>query len=75
MNLTRLAQGHPEVKAAFERLSGEGLDRHDVVHAVGSVLAGEIYGVMKSRRPHDPEEYARRLGELTAKTWLRGPEE
>jgi hypothetical protein len=72
---TQLAEGHPDVRAAFERLSQEGLDRHNVVHAIGSVLAEEIYGVMKSHRPHNPEDYARRLKELTAEAWLRGPEE
>jgi len=72
---TQLAEGHPDVKAAFERLSREGLDRHNVVHAIGSVLAGEIYGVMKSQRQHDPREYARKLKDLTAEAWLRGPEE
>jgi hypothetical protein len=72
---TQLAEGHPDVKAAFARLSAEGLDRHDAVHAIGSVLAGEIYGVMKSRRPHDPAEYARELKALTAEAWLRGSSE
>jgi len=72
---TQLAEGHPDVMAAFERLSREGLDRHDVIHAIGSVLAEEIYDVMKSQRVHDAREYARRLKELTAEAWLRGPEE
>jgi hypothetical protein len=72
---TQLAEGHPDVKAAFERLSREGLDRHNVVHAIGSVLAEEIYGVMKSRRPHDPQEYASKLKGLTAEAWLRSPQE
>ena len=49
--------------------------RHNVVHAIGSVLAGEIYGVVKSQRSHDPREYARRLAKLTAETWLRGDQE
>ena len=72
---TQIAEGHPDVSAAFERLSREGLDRHNVVHAIGSVLAGEIYGVLKSQQPHDPREYARRLAELTAENWLRGDRE
>ncbi len=72
---TQLAEGHPDVKAAFERLSREGLDRHDVVHAIGSVLAGEIYGVMKSQRPHDPQEYAKKLKAFTAEAWLGGADE
>ena len=72
---TQLAEGHPDVQAAFARLSREGLDRHNIVHAVGSVLADDIYGIMKSQRPHDPVEYARKLGELTAEGWLRGAED
>ncbi len=71
----QLAEGHADVTAAFKRLSQEGLGRHDVVHAIGSVLADEIYDVMKSQRPHDPQEYARKLKELTAEAWLRRAEE
>ena len=72
---TQLAEGDPAVKAAFDRLSQQGLDRHHVVHAIGSVLADEIYGVMKSQRAHDPLEYARKLNELSAEVWLHGLEE
>ena len=72
---TQLADAHPDVTAAFERLSQAGLDRHSVIHAIGSVLAGDIYGIMKSRRSHDPQEYARKLKELTAESWLRSGEE
>ena len=72
---TQLAEGHPEAQAAFARLTREGLDRHDVVHAIGSVLAGELYGIMKTEREHDPGEYARKLRALTAERWLAGAEE
>jgi hypothetical protein len=72
---TQLAEGDPAVKAGFDRLSEQGLDRHNVVHAIGSVLADAIYGVMKTERAHDPLEYARKLSELTAEGWLHGLEE
>jgi len=72
---TQLAEGHADAQAAFARLTREGLDRHDVVHAIGSVLAGELFGIMKHEREHDPAEYARKLRALTAERWLRGPEE
>jgi hypothetical protein len=72
---TQLAKGHPDAQAAYSRLSREGLDRHDVVHAIGSVVALEFYDIVKAGGVHDAAEYARRLRELTAEKWLRGPQE
>ena len=72
---SQLVDEHPAAKTAYERLSREGLERHDVIHAIGSVLAGELYGIMKSKRVHDAAEYARRLGALTAEGWRRSFEE
>ena len=72
---TQLAVGHPDAQAAFARLSREGLDRHDAIHAIGSVLAEAFYNIMNSGGVHDAAEYARKLKALTADSWLRGPEE
>lgn len=72
---TQLAEGHPDAQAAFARLSREGLDRHDVVHAIASVVAAEFSNIVKSGGVHDPAEYASRLRDLTAEKWLRGPDE
>jgi hypothetical protein len=66
---TQLAEGHPEASEALDRLLQEGLDRHEAVHAIGSVLAEELFGIMKSTRPHDPAIYASRLSNLTASSW------
>ena len=35
----QLAEGIPDVRDALARLMGEGLDRHEAIHAIGSVLA------------------------------------
>ena len=35
------------VRRTIERLMAEGLDRHDAIHAVGSVLAGHIYDLLR----------------------------
>jgi hypothetical protein len=35
----QLAEGIPDVRDALTRLMGEGLDRHEAIHAIGSVLA------------------------------------
>lgn len=66
---TQLAEGHAAATAAMERLMGDGLDRHEALHAVGSVLAEELFDVMKSKRPHDAAAYARALNALTASSW------
>jgi hypothetical protein len=68
----QLAEGHPEATAAMARLLAEGLDRHDALHAIGSVVAHEIFDIVKVERQHDPEMYARRLRSLTAASWRAG---
>ena len=69
---TQLAEGHVAARAALERLLRDGLDRHDAVHAIGSVVAAEIFEVLRSKRPHDPKAYARKLDALTASKWRNG---
>jgi hypothetical protein len=69
---TQLAEGHAGANGALERLLMEGLDRHDAIHAIGSVLAGEIFQVLKFKRPHDETEYTRKLAALTATAWRGG---
>ena len=63
----------PEARAAFDRLIGEGLDRHEAIHAIGSVVAEAIWNVMRNRAPVDRDELARALAELHAIQW-KGPE-
>src|SRR6266478_8172331 len=58
------------VRRTLERLRTEGLDRHDAVHAVGSVLAKRIYDLLKEGLPAgDPNEpYWAELESLTARS-------
>jgi hypothetical protein len=62
-------------RRAIERLMGEGLDRHDAVHAVGSVLAAHINDALKAGGPNK-ESYDAAVERLTAESWLKdfGPE-
>ena len=66
--------GH-EVPAreTLERLMLEGLDRHDAVHAIGSVLAGHMHKLMtRSESSSDPNaDYCRDLKTLTAAKWRK----
>jgi hypothetical protein len=59
------------VPATFKRLRDEGLDRHEAIHAVGSVLMGIVFDVI---RKVDDEgninaKYGRELAALTAAGW------
>jgi hypothetical protein len=61
------------VRRTVQRLMSEGLDRHDAIHAVGSVLVGhmtELLGqseAVAGAKPND--RYYAELDCLTAKSW------
>ncbi len=69
----QLAANEPVVIETLKRLRNEGLSRHDAVHAIGSVLAAQVYDVLKREQPDtgkDPNEaYATELRKLTAESW------
>jgi Domain of unknown function (DUF1841) len=58
-------------RRAVERLMGEGLDRHEAVHAIGSVLAGKLFGAMSDpeARAFPLNEYNAAVEQLTAESW------
>lgn len=56
------------VRRAIERLMGGGLDRHDAVHAVGSVLAAHLTDTLKANAPNN-EAYNAAVERLTAESW------
>lgn len=58
------------VKRTLERLISEGLDRHDAVHAIGSVLAEHLHGILKDKPVvADHSAYFDRLLKLNAQLW------
>lgn len=65
------------VQETVERLMGECLSRHDAIHAVGSVLAGHAYAIMKGQTDgYDANaEYFREVAALTAEAWFRSWDE
>ena len=71
----QLAANEPIVVETIKRLRTEGLSRHDAVHAICSVLAAQVYHVLKHEQPDtgkDPNEaYAAELRQLTAESWYK----
>jgi hypothetical protein len=65
---TQLAEGLAPVVRAMQRLADEGLDRHDALHAVGSVVAEQMVEAVHGRG-FDATEYETRLDALSAASW------
>jgi hypothetical protein len=68
----QLAEKDEPVMRALSRLVKQGLSRHDAVHAIGSVVAEEIYGAIHSPDT-TPESlragYYAAIERLTAEVW------
>ena len=61
------------VRRTLKRLQAEGLDRHDALHAIASVLIAHFHDLLKEGLPEsgDPNDaYWAGLEKLTAKSWL-----
>ncbi len=69
----QLAIREPVVVEVFTRLQAEGLDRHDAIHAIGSVLAEQIHAALQGKAEGEPSDaYLAGLRKLTARKWLAG---
>jgi hypothetical protein len=70
---TQIALGDElPVRATLKRLMAEGLDRHDAIHAIGSVLAQYIYGIFQEEGQGTEDlnlAYFAELEKLTAEGW------
>jgi hypothetical protein len=58
------------VAAALQRLMGEGLDRHDTIHAIASVLSGVMHDAVTRKEARDLKTiYYIEVSRLTAEGW------
>ena len=60
-------------KAVLLRLMKEGLDRHEAIHAIGSVLSEELFVVMSGQEAGGDlnADYIEKLKSLTADSWRK----
>lgn len=64
------------VRETLVRLMSEGLDRHDALHAIATILAELMYGSLKNTAPDDLNAaYFAGLSSLTAQGWLESFEQ
>jgi len=61
------------VRATLRRLLGEGLDRHDAIHAIGAVLTDHMRCLMLEKGlEEDPNAaYFGKLERLTPESWVQ----
>jgi hypothetical protein len=64
------------VVRAMDRLRKQGLTRHDAIHAIGSVVAENLFGILKADQNDDAAasqaRYYAAVERLTAVSWRRG---
>jgi hypothetical protein len=67
----QLAEDDKPVRRALGRLMKEGLTRHDAVHAIGSIVAEQIYDLLKQNDTPEMSKarYYAAVERLTADTW------
>ena len=59
-------------QATLERLMCEGLDRHEAIHAIGSVLVDFVQELLSDEAPQQVnEKFDEELRKLTAAEWLK----
>jgi hypothetical protein len=60
------------VGSTLSRLMREGLSRHNAIHAIGTILAGHLYELMKEgpQSTDANSTYYSELDKLTAESWL-----
>ncbi|OGT84992.1 MAG: hypothetical protein A3H91_01990 [Gammaproteobacteria bacterium RIFCSPLOWO2_02_FULL_61_13] len=70
----QIAEGLDPVVRTLQRLTHEGLDRHDAIHAIGCVLIDHLQDVLSGAMTKSENEsrYFARVEKLTSKRWLRG---
>ena len=66
---TQLAEGFAPATRTVERLMTEGLDRHDAIHALGSIMAQHLFDTVKGHSSFNRNRYSQDLDHLTAEGW------
>jgi hypothetical protein len=71
----QIAEGLESVVRAMPRLMSQGLSRHEALHAIGSVMAGQLYGASRATDEVDAgviqSRYDAEVETLTVESWRR----
>jgi hypothetical protein len=59
-----LPNSRPRHGRRVQRLAGRGYDWHNIMHMIAALVTDDVYRAMIEHRPHNRDEYPRRLNEL-----------
>lgn len=66
----QLAEGYECTVRTLKRLTAAGENRHEAIHAIGSVVASHMHGLLAgAKQGFDDEAYSRDLDGLEAAEW------
>jgi hypothetical protein len=69
----QIAMRYEPVPSTVARLTRQGLERHEAIHAVGAVLSCQIWDAQQNPDAQwESGVYRRKLEKLTAKRWRKG---
>ncbi len=69
----QLAMGVELIPETIAKLTRQGLNRHEAIHAIGAILSEDIFDLVKGNiEEFSPTKYRRKLEKITAKRWLKG---
>lgn len=69
----QLAMGVDLIPETIAKLTRQGLDRHEAIHAIGAIISEDIFDLLKGNiKEFSSTKYRRKLEKITAKRWLKG---
>ena len=69
----QLAMGVECIPETIAKLTRQGLDRHEAIHAIGAIVSEDLFDMVKGNvQEFSPKKYRRKLEKITAKRWLKG---
>lgn len=61
------------IPETIEKLTRQGLDRHEAIHAIGAIISEDLFYIMRGEKTEfSPKQYRRKLEKITAKRWRKG---
>jgi hypothetical protein len=67
----RLAMGHRAIVEAYDRFRAAGVDRHNTVHALASVVTRHMLAIVEQQAAFDQETADRDFAALAPANWKR----
>ncbi|WP_405633257.1 hypothetical protein [Pseudoalteromonas sp. Ld20] len=69
----QLAMGVEFIPETIAKLTRQGLNRHEAIHAIGALISEDIFDVLNGNAEEfSQKKYRRKLEKITAKRWLKG---